>query len=95
MPVLIFSDDPRGIAFLDNAADYVGRDGVIVTPAFKLDYIVESLRPYFASLGAPQEVSFGRSGKEEIRLALIPAHGLTRPFPLPYPRSAVAAKGVP
>jgi hypothetical protein len=99
MPVLIFSEDPRGMAFLDRSSNYLGRDGVIVTPKFKLDFIVASLAPYFASLGEPQDFALGRSGRDEVPLSLIPAHGLTRAFPLPYPRTTdafePAPKGVP
>ncbi len=91
MPVLIFSEDPRGIAFLDNAADYVGRDGVIVLPKSKSGSLA-GLLPYFAGLGEPQELVLGRSGADEIRLLLIPAHGLTRPFPLPYPPTVSAVQ---
>lgn len=98
-PVLIFSDDPRGLAFLDSSTKYLGRDGVIVTPKFKLDSVIASLRPYFVSLGPPEDLAIGRAGQNEISLALIPAHGLTRAFPLPYPRSTDAIepafKGVP
>ena len=31
-PVFVFSDDPRGMAFLDDSARFVGRDGAIVVP---------------------------------------------------------------
>ena len=85
-PVLIYSDDPRGIAFLDKSSNYLGQDGVIIAPAFKRDFVIASLQPFFASLGSPREMALGRSGRAEIPLVLIPAHGLTRPLPAPYPR---------
>jgi len=47
---------------------------------------VAALAPYFAELGAPQTMRLGRAGRPELELALVPARGLTRPFPLPYPR---------
>jgi 4-amino-4-deoxy-L-arabinose transferase-like glycosyltransferase len=86
IPTLIYSGDPRGMAFLDNSAKYVGRDGVIVAQASVKDFAIASLAPFFADLGAPEAVVLGRSGMDEIPLVLIPAHGLTRPLPLPYPR---------
>jgi hypothetical protein len=91
VPVLIFSDDPRGMAFADNSANYLGRDGVIVAPSGKLDFVAGALRPYFADLGQPEHMAVQRGGRDEIALVLIPAHGLTRPFALPYPRAAGGA----
>jgi Dolichyl-phosphate-mannose-protein mannosyltransferase len=88
MPAIVASDDPRGMAFLDDSADFIGKDAVIIVPQSRLAAAVATLQPFFASLGEPQEATLGRAGRDEIDLALIPAHGLTRPFLLPYPRRA-------
>ena len=88
MPVIVASDDPRGMAFLDDPADFLGKDAVIIVPQSRLAAAVATLRPFFAGLGDPQEIALGRLGVDEIDLALIRAHGLTRPFPLPYPPPA-------
>jgi 4-amino-4-deoxy-L-arabinose transferase-like glycosyltransferase len=85
-PVVVFSDDPRGMAFLENSAKFVGQDAVVIVRLDKAPAAIESLKPYFADLGAAQTMQLGRRGKDEIDLALIPAHRLTRPFALPYPR---------
>ena len=86
IPVIVDSADPRGMAFLADSADFIGRDAVIVAPVDRAAAVAATLAPYFADLGAPQRLGFGRSGRDEVDLALIPARGLTRPFPLPYPR---------
>jgi len=86
MPVIVYSDDPRGMAFLDDSARFVAKDAVIIVQQSKLSSVAATFQPFFASLGEPQSVTLGRRGMDEIDLALIPAHGLTRPFPLPYPR---------
>jgi 4-amino-4-deoxy-L-arabinose transferase-like glycosyltransferase len=88
VPVIVASDDPRGMAFLADPADFVGKDAVIVVPEEKLASATASLSPFFASLGAPQKLVL-RRGQDEIALELIPAQSLTRPFPLPYPRRIV------
>ncbi len=96
MPVLVFSNDPRGMAFLDDSARFVGRDGVIAlahslrdqTPAQlrqRQEDTLAQLRPYFSSLDPPQSLALGRAGRDEILVAVVPAHGLTRAFPVPYP----------
>jgi hypothetical protein len=84
-PVFVFSDDPRGMAFLDDSARFVGRDGVVVVPQDRLDQTLAQLRPYFLRLDPPQSLALGRAGRDEIVIALVPAHGLTRAFPVPYP----------
>ena len=85
-PVFVFSDDPRGIAFLADSADFVGRDGAIVVPWDRREATEARLAPYFASFGPPQRIALRRGGRDEIALAVVPARGLTRAFPLPYPR---------
>jgi hypothetical protein len=84
-PVLVFSGDPRGMAFLYDSARFVGRDGAIVVPQRRLEETLAQLRPYFSGLDPPQALALARAGRDEIALALIAAHGLTRAFPVPYP----------
>ncbi len=86
MPVIVYSDDPRGMAFLDDSARFLAKDAIIIVPQRKLASVAATFQPFFASLGEAQKVTLGRRGRDEIDLALVPAHGLTRPFPLPYPR---------
>jgi len=86
MPVIVYSDDPRGMAFLADSSKFVGDDAVIIVPQRNLSAAIALFSPFFDSLGEPQSLGLGRRGRDEIDLALIPAHGLTRPFPLPYPR---------
>ena len=85
MPIFVFSDDPRGIAFLQNSADFLGRDAVIIAERRRLEAIETVLAPYFGRLDPPQAFSLGRGGRAEVELVLVPAHGLTRAFPVPYP----------
>jgi 4-amino-4-deoxy-L-arabinose transferase-like glycosyltransferase len=84
-PVFVLSNDPRGWAFLDESGSFVGQSGVIVTPAADVASAVAAAGPLFLGLGQPQFVALGRLGRPEIKLALIPAHGLTRSLPMPYP----------
>jgi hypothetical protein len=92
-PTLVFSNDPRGFAFLDDPARFIGKDAVIIVDAKRLDGAVASLAPFFDRLDPPQIASLGRSGLDEIDLALVPAHRLLRPYPLPYPVRASEGEG--
>jgi 4-amino-4-deoxy-L-arabinose transferase-like glycosyltransferase len=84
-PVFVLSNDPRGWAFLDESASFVGRSGVIVTQAADLKATLDAARSYFAALGQPRLQTLGRRGSAAVELALIPANGLTRRLPMPYP----------
>jgi hypothetical protein len=86
MPVTVFSNDPRGIAFLTDLATFVGKDAVIVVQRWKGMPNLDQYRPYFERLDAPQAFTIGRGGAHETDFVLVPAHRLIRPFPLPYPR---------
>src|SRR6185437_9318028 len=87
-PVFVLSNDPRGWAFLDESENFVGRSGVIVTPAADAASTVAAAGSLFVRLGQPQFFALGRHGRPEIKLALIPADGLTRPLPMPYPAAS-------
>ena len=88
VPVFVLSNDPRGWAFLDESRSFVGQSGVIVTPAADAASVSAVARPLFGSLGQPQFYDLGRSGRSEIKLALIPVAGLTRGLPMPYAGAA-------
>jgi Dolichyl-phosphate-mannose-protein mannosyltransferase len=84
-PVFVLSNDPRGFAFLGGGASLVGRSGIVVTPAADLKSTLAGAAPFFAALGEPQFITLGRRDASGVELALIPASGLTRRLPLPYP----------
>jgi Dolichyl-phosphate-mannose-protein mannosyltransferase len=88
VPVFVLSNDPRGWAFQDESRSFVGQSGVIVTPAADAVSTSAVVRPLFASLGQPRLYDLGRSGRSEIKLALIPATGLTRGLTMPYAGAA-------
>jgi 4-amino-4-deoxy-L-arabinose transferase-like glycosyltransferase len=88
MPIFVLSNDPRGWAFLDDSGKFVGQSGVIVTPAAEVPSALALARPLFSGLGQPQLYTLGHRGRPEIELALIPAAGLTRRLPMPYPGAA-------
>jgi 4-amino-4-deoxy-L-arabinose transferase-like glycosyltransferase len=85
IPVFVLSNDPRGWAFLDESGSFVGQSGVIVTPAADVASTVAVAGTLFAALGQPRFYTLGRLGRPEIKLALIPAAGLTHRLPVPYP----------
>jgi hypothetical protein len=85
VPIFVLSNDPRGWAFLDDSAEFVGQSGVIVTRAAEAAPTLAVVGPLFSWLGQPQLYTLGRRGRPEIELALIPAAGLTRRLPMPYP----------
>ena len=53
-PVLTFSGDPRGMAFLDESARYVGKDGVIVVPERRLSETLVTLSALLPKLRSPR-----------------------------------------
>jgi hypothetical protein len=86
IPVFVLSNDPRGWAFLDDSRRFIGRNGIIVTPAAEIALTLAVAAPLFAKLEQPQLYALGRGGHSEVRLALIPAIGLTQELPMPYPQ---------
>ena len=97
VPVLVLSGEPHGFAFLNDPTAFVGKDAVIVVAQKRLAETRAALSPYFVALGEPQFLSLGRTGLDEIDLALLPAQKLLRPYPLPYPRrdDSASSKGAP
>ena len=80
VPVLVFSDDPRGFAFRGARPDLVGKDGALVVRADQETAARAALRGKFGALGAARPIAIGRAGVDEIPLVVIPAETLTTPF---------------
>lgn len=85
VPVFVFSADPRGMAFLDNSARFVGHDAAILVARNKVASAQAQLQDYFESLDPPQFFAFGRGGRDEVEVAILRGRRLTRAFPVPYP----------
>ena len=94
--VAVFSDDPRQFAFGSPVDRFVGQDALVIVPAKVAAEELPRLRPYFAALDRPEHLWLGRHGLDEVELAIVRAHGLLRPYPLPYggEPSATAPIGV-
>ncbi len=84
IPVFVLSNDPRGWAFMDESANFVGRRGVIVTPAADTASTIAAARPLFAGLGQPKLYTLGRRAPRDQaraypgrRLDALPPHALS------------------
>ena len=82
--VAVFSDDPRQFAFGPPVDRFVGQDALVIVPAKVAAEELPRLKPYFTALDLPEHLWLGRHGRDEIELAIVRAHGLLRPYPLPY-----------
>ena len=88
MQVAIFSEDPRQFSFGSSIDRFVGQDALIILPEPLLADQLPRLKPYFTALDLPEHFWLGRQGRNEVELAIVRAHGLLRPYPLPYPKAS-------
>ncbi|MBV9286426.1 MAG: glycosyltransferase family 39 protein [Hyphomicrobiales bacterium] len=85
IPIFVVSTDPRGWAFVHGSETVLGRDGLLVMRASDLPLAPGVERFGFRKVGEPQFYALMRNGRPEISLALVPAKGLARGLPSPYP----------
>lgn len=81
--VTAFSNDPREFAYRGDRSRWVGRDAVILGRVDTVSSRLTELRPYFRALTPAPSIWLGREGRREIEVAVVQAHGLLRPYPLP------------
>ena len=81
--VTVFSPDPREFALRVNAASLVGRDALIIGRADSLRRKLPALRGYFQRMTWAAPITIGRRGRAEIRIGVVEAHRLLRPYPEP------------
>ena len=86
--VTVFSDDPRQFAFGPSVDGFVGQGTLIILPEKLLADQLPRLKPYFTALDLPEHFWLGRHGRNEVELAIVRAHGLLKPYPLPYPKAS-------
>ena len=79
-PIFAYSDNPRGIAFLDDSARFVGRDADFVVEPDQIAVVEATLQSDFKAFGPPRFIALHRGGRSEIELAVIRAQSLTRPL---------------
>ncbi len=84
VPICAFTQDPREFAFLCSTKERLGQDALIVIPKEKAEKGLAALAPYFERLDPSEEIAVGRYGRSERIVTLTRAHGLLRPYPLPY-----------
>ncbi|HEV7383358.1 MAG TPA: hypothetical protein VGN89_00660, partial [Phenylobacterium sp.] len=77
IPVLVFSDDPRGFAYNRGLGPFVGRDALIVVRPEDLGAGLDRVRRCFARLEPVKISTFGRLGAAELELHLFEGRDLT------------------
>ncbi len=82
MAVTVFSEDPRGFAFLRRLAP--GEDSLIVMKANNVAADLPRLAAYFRKIRELEPVAIGRGGRTEFTLRLFYASDLLMPYPQPY-----------
>jgi len=86
LPVIAFSQDPRGLAFWFDQSQWLGGDGVYVTlDRFAADStLTEGYRPLFDGLDPVTVVETRRGGAVSERFHLYAARGLQQSYEFPY-----------
>ena len=82
MDVSVFSDDPRGFAFLRRPAP--GEDSLIVVRARDVPMLLPRLAAHFRSVRELAPVAIGRDGRTEFTLRLFYGRDLLVPYPKAY-----------
>ena len=88
IPVFVLSNNPARLGFLGREWQVCGGKRHYRYPRNRIASTLAMAGPLFAEFEQPQPYALGRRGRPEIRLALIPAIGLTRRLPMPYPSPA-------
>ena len=84
VPICAFADRPRGFAFACDPWKFVGGDALIALPEGRAADELPKLRNYFADIEPAEVFVVGRLGAAERKIVFARAHGLLRPYPLPY-----------
>jgi hypothetical protein len=82
--IVLFSDDPRGFAFLDTPAAHLGADALFAVDPAEAPAVMALAPGYFATVENLGTVETSSGGAPAFPTTLLLAHTLQRAFPLPY-----------
>ncbi|MDX2096524.1 MAG: glycosyltransferase family 39 protein [Leptolyngbyaceae cyanobacterium bins.59] len=84
-PVTVFNEDPRGFAFWEDSADWLGKDGLYVTSQLfqEGEDVMQTYSPYFESLQKIGEVPILRGGATIVIFDVYSAKKLQKPYAYP------------
>jgi len=88
MPVLNFHRDARNLAFFDRSEDWIGKDGVLVTPGHRREAAERDVALYFEECRLLEALPVYRGGQVVRTLSIHYCRTLLRPYPLKYGRPA-------
>lgn len=84
LPVRVLSDYPHGFAFMPRPR--LGENSLIIARSAQIAYDLKRLHRYYASIRRLPPIIIGRGGRPEIRLEVLYARDLRKPYPDPYAR---------
>lgn len=79
-PVTVLSNDPRGFAFWSEPPDWVGKTGLLVTPAGRAEATVAQYQGYFKSIVKAAEIPVRRGGAIVQTFEVYCCQTLLRPY---------------
>lgn len=85
-PITCFDSDLRGFAFWSTATEWVGKTGLLMTPAAQAEQTIAQYTGYFRQIQLVGEISLQRGGAIVEILRLYRCQPLLKPYPRPYSR---------
>lgn len=83
-PVTCFEPDPRGFAFWSTAEEWVGQDGLYITPQRQESAATRQFLEYFDRIDKLANISIQRGGTIVEVLQVYQCQRLLKPYPRPY-----------
>lgn len=83
-PITCFDPDPRGFAFWSTSQQWVGQDGLLITPAQQAASTLKQYQGYFEHIQKVAEIPIRRGGTIVQILQVYQSQNLLKPYPRPY-----------
>ncbi len=84
LPVTVLSEYPHGFAFMPRPQP--GDNSLIIARPEQITFALKRLHGYYAGIHRLAPITIGRDGRAEIRLEVLYARDLLKPYPDPYVR---------
>lgn len=83
-PLMVWTDDPRGFAFLRLPEETLGRDVLILGRGESAEQLAARYGPFFEAMVPLPPIPVGRAGQEELLLGVARGVRQKRVYPQPY-----------